>query len=171
MSNDQRIFPACPWCRAIPVLHPSEILADEYMVIKHAPDCYLALDEVLTVMDQEAVTAWCALRNTTTAPHLCLVTCRGLSACTLDHQCVLPPFHQSVHQFKDHEPRETFGTVQVVEHDGWQQLAKEKTGYCWKCADEFPMSELIEDDDPYIKDETDPRDKNYQCKKCAEGDD
>ena len=47
---------------------------------------------------------------------------------------------------------------------------KPKTGYCWKCAEEFPMSELIEDDDPYIKDETDPRDKNYQCKKCAEAD-
>jgi len=45
-----------------------------------------------------------------------------------------------------------------------------KTGYCWKCGDEFPMTELIEDDDPYIKDETDPRDKNYQCKKCAEAD-
>jgi len=46
-------------------------------------------------------------------------------------------------------------------------MAKAKTGYCWKCADEFPMSELIEDDNPYIKDETDPNDKNYQCKACA----
>lgn len=45
-------------------------------------------------------------------------------------------------------------------------MAKPKTGYCWKCAEQFPMSELIEDDDPYIKD--DPRDKNYQCKACAE---
>lgn len=42
-----------------------------------------------------------------------------------------------------------------------------KKSYCWKCGDEFPMSELIEDDDPYIKDETDPHDKNYQCKACA----
>lgn len=33
------------------------------------------------------------------------------------------------------------------------------------------MSELIEDDNPYIKDETDPKDKNYQCKPCADKDD
>lgn len=44
---------------------------------------------------------------------------------------------------------------------------KQKTGYCWKCAEEFPMAELIEDDDPYIKDETDPNDKNYHCRPCA----
>jgi len=47
----------------------------------------------------------------------------------------------------------------------------EPKGYCWKCAEEFPMSELIEDDNPYIKDETDPKDKNYQCKPCADKDD
>ena len=49
-------------------------------------------------------------------------------------------------------------------------MSKAKTGYCWKCADEFPMSELVEDDDPYIKDETDPNDKNYQCRACAKKD-
>lgn len=47
----------------------------------------------------------------------------------------------------------------------------ESKGYCWKCAEEFPMTELIEDDNPYIKDETDPNDKNYQCKPCADKDD
>jgi hypothetical protein len=60
MESKQPI-PACPWCKAVPVPHPSDILADEYMIIRHAPDCYLALDGVLTAMDQEAVTAWCAL--------------------------------------------------------------------------------------------------------------
>ena len=45
-------------------------------------------------------------------------------------------------------------------------MRKPKTGYCWKCADEFPMAELVEDDDPYIKDELDPNDKNYQCRPC-----
>jgi hypothetical protein len=51
-----------------------------------------------------------------------------------------------------------------------QLTAMGKTGYCWKCAEQFPMSDLIEDDNQYIKDETDPKDKNYQCRPCAEAD-
>ena len=50
-------------------------------------------------------------------------------------------------------------------------MTRRKFAYCWKCGDRFPMSELVEDDDPYIKDETDPNDKNYQCKVCAAKDD
>jgi len=62
----------------------------------------------------------------------------------------------------------------LVEHMNRSALIPErdrvKTDYCWKCGDKFPMSELIEDDDPYIKDEDDPNDKNYQCRPCAEAD-
>lgn len=50
-------------------------------------------------------------------------------------------------------------------------MPRAKSAYCWKCAERFPMSELVEDDDPYIKDEMNPREKNYQCKDCAEKDD
>lgn len=48
--------------------------------------------------------------------------------------------------------------------------ASPKKDYCWLCAEQFPMSELVEDDNPYIKDETDPKDKNYMCKRCVEAD-
>lgn len=43
-------------------------------------------------------------------------------------------------------------------------------GYCWKCAEQFPMDELVEDDDPYLKDGPSDRDKNYQCRPCAKQD-
>lgn len=50
-----------------------------------------------------------------------------------------------------------------------------KKDYCWRCAEEFPIKEMIVDTDPYIQDEDAPqRDDDYipakyrvrVCKPC-----
>lgn len=72
------------------------------------------------------------------------------------------------------EPKQRYGLTEAEIAEFTVALPdpkpRESKGYCWECGEEFPMSELIEDDNPYIKDETDPNDRNYHCKACEGAD-
>jgi len=66
-SDTQLNFPPCPWCKEPVVEHPSPFLKDDYVFIRHKPDCYLALDGAATAMNQEEAAAW-ARYDTRTFP-------------------------------------------------------------------------------------------------------